>query len=298
MPGDTRRLLGMILALLLAVSPFAYDRAAPLDLRDQLTGTSDGIEEHVITFASPKGGRATGFLFVPKRPGKLPAILAQHGAPGFAGQMRNRALYLARHGAIVLTLDAPFARRKGDLAFGAAQLRADAIQLAVDQQRAFDLLIARPDVDAKRLAYVGVSFGGAAGTLLAGIEHRPRAYGLVVADGGWVEHFMIDGKPTGPLLELSAAEIKSIDDLQGSHYVAQATPGAIFFQSGTQDEFVPATNAKRVQALAPKPLIKWYDSGHRLPPAAAVDQLAWLHEKIGTDPPVPADDEGVAPYKP
>ena len=297
----------MLLALLLLAappSPFAYDRTAPLDARDEVTGSTDGIEEHAISFASPKGGRATGFLFVPKRAGKLPAILAQHGAPGFAAQMRNRALYLARHGAIVLTLDAPFARRdpKGMVSFDAALLRADTIQLAIDQQRAFDLLLNRSDVDPNRLAYVGVSFGGAAGALLAGLDHRPRAYGLVVADGGWVEHFMLDGKPVQMLAEMPAAErdalIKAVDDVQPIHYVGKAAPGTIFFQSGTQDEFVPPSNAKRVQAAAPKPLIKWYESGHRLPPAAAVDQLQWLHEKIGTDPPVPADAQGIAPTRP
>jgi dienelactone hydrolase len=292
----------MLLALLLAVSPFAYDQAAPLDVQEKPLEVIDGISKSAISFASPKGGRATGFLFTPKRDGRLPAILLMHGAPGNAAQLESRALFLARHGAIVLTLDAPFARRESrGFSLEAEVIRADTIQLAVDQMRAFDLLLARSDVDPQRLAYVGGSFGGAAGALLAGLDHRPKTYVLFVADGGLVEHFRVDGKWTGPLAEMPAAQndewARSLEDVMPMAWVAKATPGAIYFQSGKQDEMVPPTNAKRVQALAPQPKVQWYESGHKLPSQAQYDQLAWLHEKIGTDAPRPGDENGAPPLQ-
>lgn len=39
-----------------------------------------------------------------------------------------------------------------------------------------------------RIGYIGVSYGGAMGGLLAGVEHRISAYALVVGDGGLVTH--------------------------------------------------------------------------------------------------------------
>jgi cephalosporin-C deacetylase-like acetyl esterase len=46
----------------------------------------------------------------------------------------------------------------------------------IDLRRAVDLLIARPDVDQRRLAYVGINYGAAMGGLLAGVEDRIKAY--------------------------------------------------------------------------------------------------------------------------
>src|ERR1700751_3316449 len=66
---------------------FSYDRALPLDLHDSLTRTQDGVEIHAISFASPRGGRATGLLFAPEGrvPGvRLPGLVMQHGMPGKA----------------------------------------------------------------------------------------------------------------------------------------------------------------------------------------------------------------------
>ena len=91
---------------------------------------------------------------------------------------------VARHGAIVLVLDAPFARhdKNNPLSFTPRD-SVDQVQLIVDLQRAVDVLIARADVDAERLAFVGVSYGGAMGALFAGVERRVSAYALLVADG-------------------------------------------------------------------------------------------------------------------
>jgi cephalosporin-C deacetylase-like acetyl esterase len=57
--------------------------------------------------------------------------------------------------------------------------RREQIQLIVDLRRAVDLLVARDDVDPDRIGYLGVSYGGAMGGLLAGVEDR--------VDGG---HFL------------------------------------------------------------------------------------------------------------
>lgn len=50
----------------IAAGTFAYDRNAPLQLRDSLESVENGVETHAISFASPKGGRVTGLLHVPR----------------------------------------------------------------------------------------------------------------------------------------------------------------------------------------------------------------------------------------
>jgi dienelactone hydrolase len=162
---------------------FAYDRAAPLAVRDSLRGTDGGVRVYAVSFASPRGGRATGGLCVPAAgSGPFAGVLLQHGMPGSAEQTRAWAMTLARHGAVVLSLDAPWARRDGPPVSFTPQDSADQVQLIVDMQRGIDLLTARRDVDRARLAYVGVSYGGAMGGLLAGVE--PRVAAFVLAVGG------------------------------------------------------------------------------------------------------------------
>ncbi|MGE0554455.1 MAG: hypothetical protein AB7R55_13585 [Gemmatimonadales bacterium] len=65
-----------------ALAVFQYDRSAPLRLTDSLLRIEHGVAIHEISFASPKGGRATGLLLVPAGPGPFPGVVVQHGAPG------------------------------------------------------------------------------------------------------------------------------------------------------------------------------------------------------------------------
>ena len=54
--------------------------------------------------------------------------------------------------------------------------------MIIDLRRAVDLLASRSDVDPERIAYLGVSYGGMMGGLLASIEDRLQAYVLIVGD--------------------------------------------------------------------------------------------------------------------
>src|ERR687894_2138540 len=190
-----------------ALTAFAYDREAAYDPEIQLLGTEGTVATHELSFLIPRGTeRATGRLFVPEGAGPFAGILLMHGLPGNAEQMTTYATLLARPGAVVVALDAPFARRGGEpLRFTEAD-SAEQVQLMTDLQRAVDLLVARPDVDASRLGYVGISYGGAMGALFVGIEPRLKAGVLVVADGGLVSHFTGAEDGGGPFPGLTCAE--------------------------------------------------------------------------------------------
>jgi dienelactone hydrolase len=266
---------------------FAYDRSAPIVLRDSLRTTdADGVGVYAVSFASPRGGRATGVLCVPPGSGPFAGILLQHGMPGSAEQTLVTARNLARHGAVVLSLDAPWARRGGRPVAFAVQDSADQVQLITDMQRGIDVLVARHDVDPARLGYLGVSYGGAMGALLAGVERRLKTYVLAVGDGGLVSHFTgADDPPDGPLgvsRERWQRWLAAMQPIEPLRFVGHAAPASIFFQSGRQDRLVPPVDAVWLHRAASEPkTVKWYDTGHGLGPQARVDQLEWLHRTVG-----------------
>lgn len=268
---------------------FAYDRSLPLNLR-----TSATVRVHDIQYRSPLGGDVPAFLVTPVGPGRFAGVLLLHGAPGSRNDMLAEAIELAQAGAVALAITAPFARNGvperpfGPYAF-TEQDRDGPIQLVVDLQRGIDLLLERGDVDPARLAFVGVSYGGASGVLFAGVEPRLRAAALVVADGGPIHHFDTPGEGN-PLNDLDPAArdhwLAAMQPVEGLSVIGNAAPTALLFQWGLHDEVIGQQHAQELLAAASEPKeALWYESGHWLPPAARSDRHAWLARQIGIAPP-------------
>ena len=267
-----------------ALNLFAYDRAAAYDLQLVPLSTQSGVRIYALSFLSPRGtGRATGRLFVPDTgTGPFAGIIVQHGLPGTSEVMVDFAILEARHGAVVVAIDAPFARRAGTAISFTEADSAEQVQLMTDLQRAVDVLRARPDVDPNRIAYVGFSYGGAMGALFVGIEHRLRTAILAVADGGLVTHVTADGV----LPQLPCAQrrrwLESMIPIEPIKYVGFASPTPILLQSGRQDELVSMADAERLHAAVRDPkTIRWYDAGHGLNIEAARDRQLWLQQWLG-----------------
>jgi uncharacterized protein len=277
---------------------FAYDRAAALEWRDSLESVVNGLEVHRVSFASPRGGRATGVLYVPRdahrgASGKLAGMVVLHGAPGDARGMGFVSEPLARAGAVVLALDAAFARRdpNAPLSFTPRD-SADVVQYVVDAQRAVDVLVARSDVDPARLGALGISYGGTMGALLAGVERRLKAYVLAVADGGLAAHYT---DAAGARMEappgMDAAQWRRWNDamepLASTRFVGRAAPARLLFLWGRQDVFVRPHLAESLWRAAPPATreARWYESGHSLPGASGDDWQRWLAAVLDLTPP-------------
>jgi len=269
-------------------SLFAYDANAPLNLQKAVESTNRGVEVSAISFGSPGGAQATGLMFDPVGRSSLrPGIVLMHGMPGNARSMANTAQLLAEHGAVVIAIDAPFARRAGQPVRFSTADRDEQIQLIKDLQRAVDVLRARPNVDDDRIAYLGISYGGAMGALFAGIERRLKAAVLVVADGGLVSHF------TGPedlnfMAGLPCAAradwFRAMVPIEPIRFIPHAPPTALLLQNGRTDNLVPPADAEALHTAVPEPrTIRWYDAGHGLNLQAALDRHDWLHAQIGLD---------------
>lgn len=274
---------------------FDYDAKAPLDLQVVSTEKKDGLTVQTITYASPKGGRVPALLIVPDGPGPFAGILLMHGAPGTYERMRPEAETLARHDAVTLAINAPFSRPNEDGRLGGALTltekdRDGQIQLIVDLRRAVDLLLARSDVDPKRLAYTGRSYGGAMGGLLAGVEKRIKAYALVVGDGGLVSHFTGADDTNGPLQNMPAEQRKrwlaAMEPIEPIRFVGNAAPAHLLFQNGKQDDLVPPADGRAYQEAGSEPkTLLWYDAGHQLNDQATRDRHEWLAKMVGIAPP-------------
>ena len=269
-------------------SLFSYDADAPLNLQKTVESTDNGVEVSNISFSSPDGGLATGRMWDPvTRPGLRPGIILMHGLPGNANSMAGQAQNYAQYGAVVIAIDAPWNHRASPPFLTITeQDRVEQIRVVKDLQRAVDVLRSRPNVDADRIAYMGVSWGGATGALFVGIERRLRAAALVVGHGGQVSH------ATGPegfklISGFSCARrvawIRAMAPIEPIRFIGHAN-APLLLQNGRFDELVPVYEAEELHAAAPEPKdVRWYGTGHNLNQQAVADRLKWLRERIGLE---------------
>jgi fermentation-respiration switch protein FrsA (DUF1100 family) len=113
-------------------------------------------------------------------------------------------------------------------------------------------------------------------------------YGLMVGDGGLVNHFTDGDQPVGGFETVDPEKrerwLEAMRSIEPIHFVGHASPSAIFFQNGRHDTSVSEEDALAYQAAGSEPKkVQWYNSGHDLPPQAYVDMVDWLAEQIGID---------------
>jgi dienelactone hydrolase len=161
-------------------------------------------------------------------------------------------------------------------------------QAIVDLRRAFDLLIARPDVDRKRLAYVGHSFGAQFGAVLTSVDQRMTTAVLLAGHpSAAVTWFETDDpelvqvrKTVGD--EALRHEIDVISVLDAIHFVPHAAPISLLFQFARYEHISQDRMKAYAQAASKPKSVRWYSSGHALnDPAALADRAEWLEAKIG-----------------
>lgn len=268
---------------------FDYDLQSPLDITENSVQHENKYSVHDIYYPSPKGGNVTSYLLVPDGTGPFAGIILMHGSSGSRESLLPFAKDLVLTGSVVLTIDGPAARIKNrDWIHFTPQDRDEQIQLIIDLRRGVDVLTAHPAVDASRIGYIGYSYGAAMGGLLAGVEPRIKAYGLMVGDGGLVNHFTDGDRPVGGFESVSSAAreawLKAMRPIEPIRFVSHASPSALFFQNARRDTLVSEADALAYQAAGSEPKrVEWYDSGHGLPTQAYFDMVNWLEEQIGID---------------
>jgi cephalosporin-C deacetylase-like acetyl esterase len=260
---------------------YDYNAAAPLDVRETSVSTRDTVTIHELSFASPKGGRVTASLIVPRAAGRFPAVIVQPGLGGRREDAIPDAESLAERGAVTLAIDSPHTRPGGPALIRCrSRDRFPYIQYVVELRRAVDLLASRPEVDASRLGYTGFSYGATVGGTLSGVEHRIKAF--VLQSGLPAHSRFLRTQCTRLSRARLAAYVRSMQVIDPIRYVGHAAPSALFFQNGTRDTLATRRQQQAYfrAASAPK-TFRWYRAGHPLNPRARADRDAWLRARLG-----------------
>jgi cephalosporin-C deacetylase-like acetyl esterase len=161
---------------------------------------------------------------------------------------------------------------------------ADRVQAIVDTRRGADLLLARGDVDAQRLAYVGHSYNAATGAFLSGIDRRFKAFVLMA--GALSDQVTLKSKElqdyrqkVGP--EKFDAFFAKYAWLDQGEYVSRAAPAMVFLQYASQEAFLTPERSREYAAVVSEPKrFKLYDAPHALNAEARRDRIAFLTEQL------------------
>lgn len=261
---------------------YAYDASAPLDVREAGATTTDGIAVHDLSYASPVHGRVPAYLVLPSGDGPFPVVLFAPGSSGTRDELLGDAEALAARGVAGFLFTPPQVRPDGPLltTCNAANDVAAVTQYVKEERRALDVIAARPELDSKRIGYVGFSLGADFGGILAGVEERIVAYALQSGRGHFTV-FPVDDCRS----RLSAKRLRAYRDRIGVvnaiHYVGHAAPAALLFQNGSRDPISPRKDVLALYAAARRPkTLRWYRSAHRLPAAATTFRDGWLLSRL------------------
>ena len=271
---------------------FDYDAKQPLDIHDKTIGEFSDGTLHDITYASPKGGPVAAYLVVPKGKGPFAAVLFGHWGNGTRAEFIPEAKIYARAGAVSLIPDYPWDRpspwRKTVDHFDKPEVDREAeIQAVIDLRRGIDLLLARPDVDPQRLAYVGHSYGAQWGSILSAVDKRMKTSILMagVAEIGDIllrnnDPSLVDlrkARPAGQLEKYSQAT----GDIDALHFVGHAAPIPLLLQFANYEQYFDTSMVHYVAAASEPKKVLYYDTGHDLnDPQALEDRYEWLAKYI------------------
>jgi dienelactone hydrolase len=273
-----------------------YDRSGQLDIKQKGFEVRDGIKVFDISYASPVGNRAASvgpnggivpaYLIVPPGPGPFPAVIYGHWCmPGSDKKDRteflDEALVLAHSGVISLLPDHVSVRPgfvEDTTPLNEQQIDVQ-VQQDVNLRRGADLLLARKDVDPKRLAYVGHSCDASAGAFLSGLDKRFKAFVMMAGDIS----FEVDRKTkafgdyrqkVGPE-RFDAFTEKYFWQDEGK-YISHAAPAAVFLQYATNEPFLNGEIAKQYLEIVSEPkTLKIYEAPHALNAEATRDRIAF-----------------------
>ncbi len=272
---------------------FDYDAKQPFDIRDKIIEEFSGGTLHDTTYTSPKGGPVGAYLVIPNGKGPFAAVLFGHWGNGTRAEFIPEAKLYARAGAVSLIPDYPWDRpqpwHKTPDHFDKPELdREIEIQAVVDLRRGIDLLLTRPDVDPKRLAYVGHSYGAQWGSILSAVDRRMKTSVLMAGVAEMADILlrsddpgMVDFRKNQPAGQLEKY-CQVTGDIDAIHFVGHSAPVPLLLQFAQYEQYFDKTSIQHYVAAASDPKkILYYDTGHGLnDPQALEDRYDWLVEHI------------------
>ncbi|HYE17996.1 MAG TPA: alpha/beta fold hydrolase [Tepidisphaeraceae bacterium] len=266
--------------------PYPTAHTAPLDATDKLLDATDTHTLHRVEFNGVRpGSRVPANLYVPKNAAlkpPYPAVLLQYGSGG--NKNTNYIVMIGKlavaRGFVVLTIDAPNRGERKHKDPRLSFLDANFLQYLGDYSRAADYLCARPDVDPKRLAYVGISWGAITGVTYAAHDPRIAAVASLVGGGNFANVI------PGAVPEDLRKKTEAFDPYYNVQYIA---PRPLLLINVTKDQLVPKFMAESLHKAAPAHAKKiWLDADHFFTGVdrekTCADVIDWVREAL-TPPP-------------
>lgn len=262
---------------------FAADPAEPLGLwLGEAAPPPLAPELRALAFElSSRGDRVPGHVWLPPTGGgPFPTVVLQHGATGSkdSDYMGIAAAPWVRGGAAVVCIDLPLhgARASaklhhlalaglglvGDGPTPAARsiVRELVRQTVVDLRRTVDALAHFPQLDAQRLAFVGLSLGAILGATWCAVDPRPCAVALALAGGGF----------GGPAVD-------------PAERIGRIAPRPLLFVNMSEDRTVPRAATETLYGAAGQPKeIHWFAGDHKEITGAGFKKIwQFLAEHLG-----------------
>ena len=248
---------------------FDYPQSTP-EMSEAAFERRGAVTVHDIHYSSPLTGKPiAAYLVTPEDAAACPAILYAHwyerGAPNAnRTQFVDEAVLLAaRYGVVSLHVETMWS--DPDWYQQGRSLDSDyedAIRQVIELRRGLDVLLAQPNVDPARVAYVGHDFGGMYGALLCGVDIRPKTFVFIAAASNFNQWMLFGVPPDRPgLVEYRV----KMDTLAPAAFVAHAAPASVMFQFGSSDFYTPQDDflAFYNAASSPKQL-HVYESEHAM----------------------------------
>lgn len=275
---------------------FDYHASLPLDLKQKQLEEDAWARVWAIKYVSPRGGRVNGFLVEPKDRGKHPAIVFGHWGPGNATEFLPEAIMYARAGVVSVMIaypwvrPAPWRKEINTPQTTSEQDRDIEIQAVVDLRRAFDVLLARADVNPKRIGYVGHSYGAQWGAILTVIDRRMSAAVLVGGTPSLQAIYLNNQEPDIVALRQQVGlddlkkHVQVLSILDAIRYVPHAAPIPLLFQFARYERYFSREDMNQYYSAASMPKeIRWYSTGHDLNGLQVLtDRARWLADKLAT----------------
>jgi fermentation-respiration switch protein FrsA (DUF1100 family) len=216
--------------------------------------------------------RLPGVLLLPAAQ-PAPAALLLHGFMLDKERMADHVgTELLARGIASLAIDLPLhGERLGAISALSIHTPFEAVRqwrAALDQSAlALRYLSQRADLDSRRLSLVGYSLGAFLGLKVATREPSVRAV-LLAAAGDLPDYI-----PFATIARSMADPLRLVARLGGR---------PLLMVHGRRDHTITPAQAERLFQAAREPKeIRWWDSGHVLPPAAIADAAAWLAAQMG-----------------
>jgi dienelactone hydrolase len=260
---------------------FGYDASKPLDRIDRgIVARRGSITFHDVGFVS-NGEHVDAYVVEPAGRARRPAVVLVHGSGGDRSELLGGALALARRGIVAMTITAPSSARPPAATSSPrvriAQARSVTVRDVVAVRRAADVLASLPNVDPRRIGYLGWSNGAKTGAFVAAADRRFRALVLLSGGADTLADF-VAAAPAG-LRPLVRRQLGLVDPLR---YLPHAARGSVLLLDGTRDDVVPRRALRNmIRAAPPGTVVHWYPAGHALDLTAYRAAYAWLVAKLG-----------------